>query len=132
MKTLIITEKEEIEQIIAKCTVCFVGLADTDLTPYVIPMNFGYKEGTVYLHSAQEGRSIDILSRNPQICITFSTDHALVFQHPRLPAATGCGLKALSDGEPCFLKKISTKRKRRWTSSCTNILKRVHLFGPCR
>ena len=54
MKTLIITEKEEIEQIIAKCTVCFVGLADTDLTPYVIPMNFGYKEGTVYLHSAQE------------------------------------------------------------------------------
>jgi nitroimidazol reductase NimA-like FMN-containing flavoprotein (pyridoxamine 5'-phosphate oxidase superfamily) len=39
MKTLIITEKEEIEQIIAKCTVCFVGLADTDLIPYVIPMN---------------------------------------------------------------------------------------------
>ena len=84
MKTLIITEKDEIEQIIAKCTVCFVGLADTDLTPYVIPRNFGYKEGTVYLHSAQEGRSIDILSRNPQICITFSTDHALVFQHPQV------------------------------------------------
>ena len=51
MKTLIITEKEEIEQIIAKCTVCFVGLADTDLIPYVIPMNFGYKEGDKWNYS---------------------------------------------------------------------------------
>lgn len=84
MKTLIITEKEEIEDIIAKCTVCFVGMADADGTPYVLPMNFGYKEGVVYLHSAQEGKSIDILARNPKVCITFSTDHALVFQHPQV------------------------------------------------
>jgi len=82
MKTLIITEKEEIEQIIAKCTVCFVGLADTDLTPYVIPMNFGYKEGTVYLHSAQEGRSIDILSRNPQIASPSAPTTPLYFSTP--------------------------------------------------
>ncbi len=84
MKTLIVTEKEQIEDIITKCTICYVGMADTDGTPYVIPMNFGYKEGVVYLHSAQEGRSIDILSRNPKICVTFSTDHALVFQHPQV------------------------------------------------
>lgn len=81
MKTLTITEKEDIEDIIAKCAVCFVGMADIDGTPYVLPMNFGYKDKVVYLHSAQEGRSIDILARNPKLCITFSTDHALVFQH---------------------------------------------------
>ncbi|WP_106831881.1 pyridoxamine 5'-phosphate oxidase family protein [Parabacteroides pacaensis] len=84
MKTLVITEQKEIEAIIAKCDVCFIGLADTDGTPYVLPMNFGYKEGIVYLHSAQEGHSIDILSRNPKICIAFSSDHALVFQHPQV------------------------------------------------
>ena len=74
MKTLIITEKEEIEQIIAKCTVCFVGLADTDLTPYVIPMNFGYKEGTVYLHSAQhtfqKPPNMHHLQHRPRPCIS--------------------------------------------------------------
>lgn len=84
MKTVFITDKKEIDAIIAKCDICFVGLADTDGTPYVLPMNFGYKDGTVYLHSAQEGRSIDIISRNPRVCITFSTDHALVFQHPQV------------------------------------------------
>lgn len=84
MKTLELTEKEQIEAIIAKCKVCFIGLADTDGTPYVLPMNFGYRDGVVYLHSAQEGRSISIIDRNPKVCITFSTDHALVFQHPEV------------------------------------------------
>lgn len=84
MKTLIHTDKELIESTIRKCDVCFVGLADTDGTPYVLPMNFGYHEGVIYLHSAHEGRSISILGRNPKICITFSTDHDLVFQHPKV------------------------------------------------
>ena len=47
-------------------------------------MNFGYKDGVIYLHSAQDGRSISILERNPKVCITFSIDHALVFQHPEV------------------------------------------------
>ena len=84
MKTLVHTEKEHIEEIIRSCDVCFVGLADTDGTPYVIPMNFGYQNGVIYLHSAQEGRSISILERNPKVCVTFSTDHDLVFQHPEV------------------------------------------------
>ena len=44
MKTLTHTEKEQIEQIIRMCKVCFVGMADTDGTPYVLPMNFGYRD----------------------------------------------------------------------------------------
>ena len=58
MKTLIHTDKEQIESIIRQSDVCFVGMADTDGTPYVLPMNFGYKDGVIYLHSAQDGRSI--------------------------------------------------------------------------
>lgn len=64
MKTLIHTDKEQIESIIRQSDVCFVGMADTDGTPYVLPMNFGYKDGVIYLHSAQDGRSISILERN--------------------------------------------------------------------
>ena len=66
MKTLIHTDKEQIESIIRQSDVCFVGMADTDGTPYVLPMNFGYKDGVIYLHSAQDGRSISILERNPK------------------------------------------------------------------
>ena len=66
MKTLVHTDKELIEATIKKCDICYVGLADTDGTPYVLPMNFGYRDGVIYLHSAQEGRSISILERNPE------------------------------------------------------------------
>ena len=54
MKTLIHTDKEQIESIIRQSDVCFVGMADTDGTPYVLPMNFGYKDG-VYLFTLGAG-----------------------------------------------------------------------------
>lgn len=82
MKTLIHTDLEQIESIIASCKICYAGFADPDGTPYVLPMNFGYRDGVIYLHSAQEGRSISILDRNPKICLTFCTEHELVYQHP--------------------------------------------------
>ena len=100
MKTLFHTDKDFIESIIRKCNVCFVGMADTDGTPYVLPMNFGYKDNILYLHSAQEGRSIEILSRNPRVCITFSTDHKLQFQHPDV----ACSYRMCSKSVICWGK----------------------------
>ena len=47
MKTLVHTDKELIEATIKKCDICYVGLADTDGTPYVLPMNFGYRDGVI-------------------------------------------------------------------------------------
>lgn len=83
MKTVEHLNNERIEKIIKKCNVCFIGVVDDDM-PYVLPMNFGYKDNVIYLHSAPEGRIIDILNKNKNICITFSTDHELVFQHPEV------------------------------------------------
>lgn len=82
MKTWVHTDKAFMESVIRQSPICFVGLADTDGTPYVLPMNFGYHEGVIYLHSAQQGRSISILERNPKVCVAFSIDNTLVYQHP--------------------------------------------------
>lgn len=110
MKTLIHTEKEQIEAIIRSCKVCFVGMADTDGTPYVIPMNFGYRDGVIYLHSAQEGRSISILERNPKVCITFSTDHDLVYQHPEVACSYSTRSKSvIASGEVRFEEDFERK-----------------------
>lgn len=84
MKTLVHPEKEFIDGVIRQCQICSVGMADEDGTPYVIPMNFGYKDNVVYLHSAQEGSSIAMLEKNPKVCIAFCTDTDLVFQHPKV------------------------------------------------
>lgn len=82
MKTFSIEEQERIETVIRSCKVCFVGMADEEGRPYVLPMNFGYEEGIIYLHSAQEGRSIRTMDKNPQICVTFCSEPVLIRQHP--------------------------------------------------
>ena len=84
MKTVIIENKEQVEEIISRCDICFVGITDLEGNPYVIPMNFGYQDGVIYLHSGPTGSSIDMLAKNNRVCITFSVDHELVFQHPKV------------------------------------------------
>ncbi|MEA4919186.1 pyridoxamine 5'-phosphate oxidase family protein [Proteiniphilum sp.] len=80
MRTYSIEQEEHIEKVIRSCKLCHLGMADENGKPYVLPMNFGYEKGVVYLHSAQEGYSISILLKNPQVCITFCTDPGLVWQ----------------------------------------------------
>lgn len=82
MKTFTIDDRDRIEKIIRGCAVCFVGMADENETPYVLPMSFGYDDGVIFLHSAAEGRSICILEKNPRVCITFCSQPELIRQHP--------------------------------------------------
>lgn len=91
MKTVIIENKEQVEEIISRCDICFVGITDLEGNPYVIPMNFGYQDGVIYLHSGPTGSSIDMLARNNRVCITFSVDHDWYFSIPKWHAVTGCG-----------------------------------------
>ncbi len=66
-----------IETIMRKARVCRIALAD-DNVPYVVPMNFGFRGNTIYLHSAGEGRKLEILSRNNQVCFEVDTDLEIV------------------------------------------------------
>ena len=84
MKNRKITLKEEIERIIKKCDVCNVAMVDPDGRPYVIPMNFGYKNNCIFLHSSQKGKKIDILKQNNSVCVSFSTDHLLRWQSEKV------------------------------------------------
>lgn len=81
MITVTIEERHLIEEIIAMNSVCYVAMIDTAGMPYVIPMNFGYKDDIIYLHSAQEGGSILYLEKNPNVCITFCTPPTLTYQN---------------------------------------------------
>ncbi|MDR1980554.1 MAG: pyridoxamine 5'-phosphate oxidase family protein [Tannerellaceae bacterium] len=110
MKTVLHTDKEQIEAVIRACGVCYVGMAGTDGTPYVLPMNFGYHEGVVYLHSAQEGRSISVLERNPKVCIVFGGDYRLVYQHPEVACSYRMRSKSVIGwGEVVFVEDTDKK-----------------------
>jgi len=55
-----------------------------DGNPYVIPMNFGYKDDIIYMHGAQQGKKIDILKQHPAVCINFTTDQELRYQDEKV------------------------------------------------
>jgi uncharacterized protein len=80
MRTVFINDIQEIEKIIRSCRTCFLGLCDADNQPYVIPMNFGYSDNTIYLHSGQSGKKWELMKSNPKACITFCLGDDLAFQ----------------------------------------------------
>ena len=71
MKTITITNRRQIEDIIRKCPYCTVGMTDKEGNPYIVPMNFAWKNDTVYLHSGPEGSKVEMVVRHPQVCINF-------------------------------------------------------------
>jgi uncharacterized protein len=80
MRLRAITDRAEQEEIIRQCPFCHMAMVEAAGKPYVIPMNFGYRDGTIYLHGSQHGKKIDILRQNPDVCINFTTDTLLRYQ----------------------------------------------------
>lgn len=97
MKTYPIEEKEKIERILKSEQICFIGFADDKGIPYVLPMNYGYENEIIYLHSGPEGKAISILEKNPNVCITFCTQPKLIWQHPDV----ACSYRMQSESVIC-------------------------------
>lgn len=77
MKNRTLSFKPELEEIIHKCQFCNLGMVDPNNKPYVLPMNFGFRDDFIYLHGSRVGRKNDVLSNNPHVCLSFSTDHEI-------------------------------------------------------
>jgi len=72
-----IKDKDVIESIIKRATVCRIGLSESNV-PYIIPLVFGYKDNCLYFHSAPKGRKIDIIKQNNNVCFELDVDCELV------------------------------------------------------
>lgn len=63
------TDEGQINLFLRQAQTIFLGLVDDNM-PYVIPLNFVFKNGNFYIHGANEGRKINILKNNTNACIT--------------------------------------------------------------
>jgi len=112
MKTVFIENKEEIEAIINGCDVCYVGINDTDSAPYVIPMNFGYENDEIYLHSAPVGKHLALIEKDPNVCVTFCSAHKLVYQHVKVACSYRMDAgSVLCKGQVVFIEDKEEKCK---------------------
>jgi len=67
-----ITDPAEVESVLSVALVCRIALADGG-EPYVVPVCFGYEKGAIWIHSAQEGKKIAMLQKNPRCCFEVDT-----------------------------------------------------------
>ncbi|MGE4268521.1 MAG: pyridoxamine 5'-phosphate oxidase family protein [Deferribacterales bacterium] len=75
---------EETAELLKKGEVMYISLADGGV-PYGVAMNYGYKDGAVYLHCAYEGRKMDIIKKNPKVAFMVVTAGELIKKE------TSCG-----------------------------------------
>jgi len=104
-----ITEKDEIEAVIHKAIVCRLGLSDGNI-PYIVPMCFGYKDNTIYVHGSLKGKKIDILQKNQNVCFEFDINAEIV----KGENACDWGMKyksVIGFGKALFLKEPDDKQK---------------------
>jgi hypothetical protein len=76
------TEKEikdiaAIEDILKRAFVCRLGLCDGN-QPYIVPLCFGYKDNALFIHCAKEGKKLDIIRKNNNVCFEVDIDHEVV------------------------------------------------------
>lgn len=62
-----ITDVAIIEEILTKSEVCRIAMIDEG-RPYIVPVNYGYANNVIYIHSAPAGRKMEILKKNNQVC----------------------------------------------------------------
>ncbi len=70
-----IHSNEAIEAILRRADVGRLGTVSGDGAPMIKPLNFVYRGGKIYFHTALEGEKIEHLTSNPRVC--FETEEVL-------------------------------------------------------
>ena len=73
-----ILDRDLIIELLETCHVGRLATVGPDGYPMVKPLNFAYKEGRVYFHSARAGEKIDHITRDSRVCFEVDLPIALV------------------------------------------------------
>jgi len=100
-----IIDQAVLEEILAGAEICRLSMLDGEI-PYIVPVNYGYREGHIYIHSAPEGKKIELLKQNKLVCFEVE-DAAEIVKGPeacdwttRYRSVVGYGtVEILSDDE---------------------------------
>lgn len=98
-----------INDILSRAMVCRLGLCDGDM-PYVVPVCFGFEDGALYFHCAKEGKKLDILRKNDNVCFEVDIDCEM----KKEGQACDWGMKyksVVGFGKAVFVEDVELKRK---------------------
>lgn len=108
-----VTRVEDICGILKACKTCHIAMVDEGM-PYIVPLSYGYEmngnELILYLHSAFEGRKINILRKNKKVCFEMCDEG-----NPQI-TATPCNSgyyysSIIGNGEVVFINDVEEKKR---------------------
>ena len=107
-----VTDPDQIRHILDTAKVLHLGMA-VDNEPYVVPMSYGYtmEEGklVIYLHSATQGKKLDMLRKNPNVF--FEIDCDLMPFEGRVPCQYGLVYSSIMGrGKARILENVEEKK----------------------
>ncbi len=65
-KDKLVTDDIIIHEILTKSNVCRIALNDGEY-PCIVPLNYGYRDNTLYIHSAPAGKKIGLIRKNNSV-----------------------------------------------------------------
>ena len=100
-----ITSRDVLEEILSTQLICRLAMIDGG-KPYLLPFNYGFSDGCLFIHSAPEGKKIDVLQKNPEVCFEVEAPVEIIKGgkacdwSTRYRSVIGYGMaEILSDGE---------------------------------
>jgi len=72
-----ITDPKVKEGILAQSNICRIAMNDAE-APYILPFNYGYRDNCIYIHSAAEGKKIDLIKNNSKVCFEIEEEAEIV------------------------------------------------------
>jgi nitroimidazol reductase NimA-like FMN-containing flavoprotein (pyridoxamine 5'-phosphate oxidase superfamily) len=91
-----VESRKEMEKLLKEEHVGYLGLSK-DGMPYVVPVTFGYANGKILFHGSLEGKKLEYIRANPQVCFTVARSFGEIVPHPQ-----GASCHADSDSVVCY------------------------------
>ncbi len=108
-----ITDSTTIDSFIQKCHCIRLGFVDNGKA-YIVPLNFGFThldgKRIFYFHGAKEGRKIDLMKQNEQVCFEMDTGYSLT-EGPNACDYACTYQSVMGEGKVAFIDDFGDKRK---------------------
>ncbi len=95
-----VTDRNIIEGILKEALWCHLAMTDDD-QPYVVPLNYGYRDNALYIHCATKGMKLDLIRKNPKVAfnITLNAEYLEGLLTMRYRSVNGTGKAYIIEDE---------------------------------
>ena len=76
-----IKDKTEVEAVLKEARVGRLGTSRNAM-PYVVPVSYVYENGKIIIHGAKQGKKMDDIKVNPQVCFEVDISEIIVSDNP--------------------------------------------------